>query len=159
MHLRKYSASAHPAGDGIKACIRGNSIKPAAEGGPSFEAVESTPSTQKSLLDEVLSVVKRAEHMVAMELQLTPVGFGELLKRIAVALFGRVHQRRRIRYIGHVNVRLVHRDFFAVNINAMRRPTGLAAKYASDARHRITSSICRWVAAGVESPTPVPIAM
>ena len=49
--------------------------------------------------------------------------------------------------------------FFAVNINAMKRPTGLAAKYASDATHRITSSIRKCVAAGIETPTPVPIAM
>ena len=110
MHLRKYSACVHSAGDGIKACVSGNSIKPAAEGGPSFEAVESTPSAQERLLDEVLGVVKRAEHTVAVESQLTPVGLGELLKRVPVALFGRVQKPRWLRYIEHVNVRLSHRE-------------------------------------------------
>jgi len=35
----------------------------------------------------------------------------------------------------------------------------LAARYESDAMHRITSSILRWDAAETESPTPVPSAI
>ncbi len=110
MHLRKHSVSVYPIGDGIKTRVSGNSVKPAAEGGPSSAAVESTPSAQECLLNEVFGVVKRAEHTVAVESQLTPVGLGEFLKRVPVALFGRVQKPRWIRYIEHVNVRLSHRE-------------------------------------------------
>ena len=40
----------------------------------------------------------------------------------------------------------------------LNRRTGLAARYASEATHRLTSSIRRDVAVDTDSPTPVPIA-
>jgi hypothetical protein len=67
MRLGQYSTCARPTGESIKAGVSSDSIEPAAKGGPSFEAVEPTPGAQERLLDQVLGVVERAQHTVAVE--------------------------------------------------------------------------------------------
>ena len=88
MHLGQHSTCANPAGQGVKASVGGYPIEPAAEGSSSFEVVEPAPSANQRLLNEVLGVVERAKHPVAMELELPAVRLGEPLERILVAPFG-----------------------------------------------------------------------
>lgn len=44
----------------------------------------SAQSTDERFLNQILSIVDRAEHAVAVELNLAPVNFGEILERLFI---------------------------------------------------------------------------
>jgi hypothetical protein len=47
--------------------------------------LESAPSGEQRLLDQVLGVLRRADDPVHVQLELTPVGIGQLAERVLVA--------------------------------------------------------------------------
>src|SRR5262245_929820 len=69
----------------VETRVRRDAVEPIAEGSPTFEAVARPPRTEEGFLDEVFGFVKGAQHAVAMHLELVPVWFHQLLKRILTA--------------------------------------------------------------------------
>jgi hypothetical protein len=68
----------------VQAAVGRDPVKPGAHGRSALERLEATPGGQQCLLDHVLGVLHRAEDPVAVQLQLAPVGFGELAKCLVV---------------------------------------------------------------------------
>jgi len=75
-------------GKRIEARIRRDPIKPAAERAASVEAREGAPGPQERLLHEILGLVKRTQHPIAVHLELAAERFGELLERLGRLLHG-----------------------------------------------------------------------
>src|SRR4051794_40646220 len=75
----------------VQAPVRGDPVEPRAHRGSVLEGLEPPPSRQQRLLNEVLGVLNGAEDPVAVDLQLPPVGIGELSKRILVTRPGHGH--------------------------------------------------------------------
>ena len=69
----------------VQAAVGGDPVEPGADRGASLEPSEALPGGQQRLLQGVLGVLERAEHPVAVHLQLSTVGLGQLAERVAVA--------------------------------------------------------------------------
>ena len=69
----------------VQAPVSGDLVQPGAHGGPFLEPVKPAPGRQQGFLQHVLGVLDRAEDPVAVQLQLAPVGLGELAERLPVA--------------------------------------------------------------------------
>ena len=65
-----------------QARVRRDPVEPGAQRGPALEAVVRPPRAQVRLLHEVLGVVDRSEHPVAVREQLAPVGVGQLREAV-----------------------------------------------------------------------------
>jgi hypothetical protein len=83
----------------VETCVRGDPVEPGPkrEAPVRAEAGALAPSAEKRLLDEILGVLERAEHPIAMNLQLPAVALEEsdearLLARVR-ELLGGVHHR------------------------------------------------------------------
>ena len=76
----------------IEAAVGGDSVEPCAEGGAPLEVVEAAPGREEGLLEHVFGVLQRAEDPVAVQLELTPVGVGELPERQLIARTGAAQQ-------------------------------------------------------------------
>src|SRR5258708_2235160 len=72
-----------PTRQGIQTSVGRDAVQPVAERCPFLELVAGTPGAQKGLLGQVFCFEERAEHAVAVELQLAPKGLGALLKYFA----------------------------------------------------------------------------
>jgi len=76
VHPRHRLVPQRPAGvtaQEVQAGVGSDPVQPAAEGGLSLEALALAPGLEEGLLHHVLGVVVRAEHAVAVHLQLPPV--------------------------------------------------------------------------------------
>src|SRR6202035_2568698 len=81
-----------------------------------LEAIEATPGPQQRFLEHVLSVVHRPEDPIAVDLQLAPVGVGELAKRLLVAL-----RRTRQQPFAHHEILACPVPFIAITSNDPER--------------------------------------
>src|SRR4029450_7496930 len=71
--------------ESVEAGIRRDSVQPGPEGRPALEALSLPPGSEERLLDEILGVFDRAEHAVAVHLQLAAVRLDERCERSLVA--------------------------------------------------------------------------
>ena len=76
--------AARPGAQRVQAAVGRDPVKPGAHRRSALERLEAPPCRKKRLLHQVLGVLQRAEDAVAVQLQLAPVGFGELAKRLLV---------------------------------------------------------------------------
>jgi hypothetical protein len=70
--------------EGVQARIRRDPVEPAAKRRAFPEPVKSPPRAKHRLLDEILGVVERADHPVAVHLELPAVRPGQLGERVLV---------------------------------------------------------------------------
>ena len=73
-----------PSVQGVQAGVRGYPVQPGAQRGLPFEAVEVLPTAQERLLHQILSLLERAQHPVAVHPQLRPVPPGQPRERLPV---------------------------------------------------------------------------
>jgi hypothetical protein len=78
--------------DEVQAGVRGDRVEPRADRAAALEALEPAPRAQGDLLHRVLGVVDRAEHPVAVRVQLRAVGLEQPLIGPFVAPAGRFEQ-------------------------------------------------------------------
>jgi hypothetical protein len=64
--------------DRVEAGVRRDLVEPRPEPVVALEAGAAAPRAQERLLDEVLGLLERAEHAVAVDVQLAPVALGQL---------------------------------------------------------------------------------
>src|SRR5260370_446482 len=69
----------------VQAAVCRDLVQPGARRRAALEAGEPAPRGQQGLLQHVLSVLSRAEDLVAVQQELAPVGVGELAERLLVA--------------------------------------------------------------------------
>jgi hypothetical protein len=81
-----------PALDQVEAGVRGDRVEPGAKRASALEASQPAPGTQHRLLERVLGVVDRAEHPVAVGVQLAVVGLDQPAVGVLVAFAGRLEQ-------------------------------------------------------------------
>ena len=62
--------------DDVKAGVRRDAVKPAPQQRPSLKRSPSAPGSQEGLLHDLLGVVERSEHAVAVDVQLAPEPLG-----------------------------------------------------------------------------------
>ena len=98
----------------VEARIRRDAVEPGPEQRASLERGTRLPCLEVRVLDEVVGVVDRAEHPVAMDVELAAVPLAQRGEGIAIAAAGRGHGRRflgglggsnRFRADGHRHVR------------------------------------------------------
>ena len=77
-----------PPRDLVQAGVRGDRVEPRAQRAAALEAREAAPRAQRGLLQRVLGVVHRAEHPVAVGVELAAVGLEQLRERVLVARRG-----------------------------------------------------------------------
>ena len=77
--------AAGPSGECVEAGVGGDPVQPGAQGRPALELLEVPPRPQEGLLDEVLGLVDRTEHAVAVHPQLAAVALDEARERRLVA--------------------------------------------------------------------------
>ena len=77
------AAPARP--QGIQRAVGGDPVQPGADRRAALELLEAAPGGQQRLLQQVLGVLRRADDPVDVQLQLTPVGVGQLAERVLVA--------------------------------------------------------------------------
>ena len=73
----------------VEADVRGDPVQPRAEQRAAVEGLAPAPRAQERLLHGVLGLLERAEHPVAVHVQLAPVALGERVERRFVAGPGR----------------------------------------------------------------------
>jgi hypothetical protein len=80
--VRQVVAGAHSVALGVaqrvQAAVRRDPVQPGAQRRAPLELVKPSPCGQQSLLKQVLGVLDGAEDPVAVQLQLAPVGIGQL---------------------------------------------------------------------------------
>lgn len=60
-------------GQQLKTSVRGDAVQPRAQRAPLLETGKTSPSAQQSFLQRIVGVRNRAEHAVAVGVELTPV--------------------------------------------------------------------------------------
>ncbi len=75
MRVRRGPPGAAP--EHVQADVGGDPVQPGAELRPAVEAGPAAPGLQERLLHRVLGLVERGQHPVAVDVQLTPVPFGQ----------------------------------------------------------------------------------
>jgi hypothetical protein len=92
-HRRHLLGGSSPvAAEEIEAAVGGDSIEPRPQRGPALERVEAAPSREQGLLEHVFGVLQRAEDPVAVQLELSPEGVGQLPEGQLVAGAGTAQQ-------------------------------------------------------------------
>jgi hypothetical protein len=61
-----------------------DAVKPDLQRGSPVEALQPAPGGQQRLLEKILGILNRAEHAIAIQLELPPVGVDELAERLLV---------------------------------------------------------------------------
>src|SRR5439155_18252337 len=74
--------------EGVQRAVRGDPVQPGADRRASLELLEAAPGREQRLLEQVLGVLRRADDPVDVQLQLTPVGVGQLAERALVSRAG-----------------------------------------------------------------------
>ena len=69
----------------VPAAICRDAVKPDLQRGLPVEALQPEPGGQQGLLEKILGILNRAEHAIAMQLELPPVGVAELAERPLVS--------------------------------------------------------------------------
>ena len=77
------AAPARP--QGIQRAVGGDPVQPGTDRRALLELLEAAPRGEQRLLQQVLGVLRRADDPVDVQLQLTPVGVGQLAERVLVA--------------------------------------------------------------------------
>jgi hypothetical protein len=72
----------------VPAAICRGPVKPDLQRGSPVEALRPAPGGQQRLLEKILGILNRAEHAIAMRLELPPVGVDELAERPLVSRAG-----------------------------------------------------------------------
>ena len=98
----------------VQAAVGGDPVQPGAQRRAPSKLLEPAPGGEQRLLQQVLGVLHRAEHAVAVQLELAPVGVGELAKRVLVACAARgVGTSTLIALVGHQVAAQSHRSVLA----------------------------------------------
>ena len=87
--LRPITIAPRAASERVQARVCRDRVQPGADAGPALEGLAPAPGLHQRLLHEILCVLDRPEHPVAMDLQLTPVALGGFSKP------GLIHGARR----------------------------------------------------------------
>jgi hypothetical protein len=66
-----------PALEGVETGVRGDAVEPGPEQGPALEGCASPPGAEQGLLDQVLGVLDRPQHPIAMDLELSPIALSQ----------------------------------------------------------------------------------
>src|SRR5260370_7215498 len=74
----------------VKGGVGRNAVEPGANRGPSLESGPALPRPQQGLLHQVFRVIERAQHPVAMHVELTSIRLCESRER---SLIARSHTR------------------------------------------------------------------
>jgi hypothetical protein len=90
-------------------CRVGDLVQPRLEAGAALEAVEPAPRAQERLLHDVLGVVRRAEHPVAVDLERAAVRLHERAERPLVAGLGGGDEQRLVGLAGERSGHHLHR--------------------------------------------------
>ena len=69
----------------IEGAVGCDPVQPGTHRRASLELLKAAPSGEQRLLEQVLGVLSRADDPVDVQLELTPVGVGELAERVLVA--------------------------------------------------------------------------
>ena len=77
------AAPARP--QGIQRAVGGDPVQPGTDRRASLELLEAAPRGEQRLLEQVLGVLRRADDPVDVQLELAPVGVGQLAERVLVA--------------------------------------------------------------------------
>jgi hypothetical protein len=72
----------------VQAGIGRDFVQPGPEIERAHKGVQRAPGAQERLLHQVLGVVQRAQHAIAVHQQLAAIGLAQQLKRLLVAGFG-----------------------------------------------------------------------
>jgi hypothetical protein len=64
--------------DRVETAVRGDAVEPRAQGGTAFEPGEAAPGGDQGFLNQVVGVVDRAEHAIAVHVEFVEVGLGQL---------------------------------------------------------------------------------
>src|SRR4029453_9766905 len=83
-HLRREPPRPAPL-EQVEAGVRRDSVEPRTKRGAAFEAAPAFPRAQVRLLHPVLCVLERADHAVAVNLQLPPIALDQQAERGLVA--------------------------------------------------------------------------
>jgi hypothetical protein len=70
---------------GIQRAIGGDPVQPGTDRRASLEPLKAAPRGQQRLLEQIFGVLRRADDPVDTQLELTPVGVGQLAERVLVA--------------------------------------------------------------------------
>jgi hypothetical protein len=84
-HQRHLARPSPAVAQRVQAAVGRDLVQPGAERGAALEADQAAPGREQGLLQHVLSVLHRAENLVAVQQELAPVGVGELAERLLVA--------------------------------------------------------------------------
>ena len=77
----------------VQAGVGGDPVQPRLDRRAALEALERAPGAQQRLLHDVLGVLRRAEHAIAVDLERAAVGLDEPPERALVAGAGGRHER------------------------------------------------------------------
>jgi hypothetical protein len=83
----------------VQAPIRRDPVQPRAQRGSRLVAIQAAPRGEQGLLHQVLGVLHRPDDPVAVQLQLAPVGIGQLPERVLVPSASA--RERSVRQHGH----------------------------------------------------------
>jgi hypothetical protein len=81
-----------PPRDRVQAGVGSDPVEPRSQRASALHAGETLPGPQECVLEGILGVVKRAQHPVAVGLELPLVRLDEVAKRVLVAVPGDVEQ-------------------------------------------------------------------
>jgi hypothetical protein len=82
-----------PPGDGVEAGVGGDPVEPAPKRAAALEPGQPPPGPQQGVLEGVLGVVNRAEHAVAVGVELGSVGLDQEAVGVLVAPASPLEQR------------------------------------------------------------------
>ena len=111
----------------VEAGVRRDAVEPGPEQRPSLERGTRLPGLEVRVLDEVVGVVDRAEHPVAVDVELAAVALAQRGEGIAIAAAGRGNGRcflarlggsNRFRTDGHRHIRFDWRSAEQSSVNA-----------------------------------------
>ena len=77
------AAPARP--QGVQRAVGGDPVQPGPDRRALLELLEAAPRGEQRLLEQVLGVLRRADDPVDVQLELAPVGVGQLAERVLVA--------------------------------------------------------------------------
>ena len=83
--------------DRVEADVGRDPVEPGAERAPGLESGQAAPCSKQRLLERVVGVVRRAEHPVAVGVELAAVRLDELAERMLVPAAGRLEQPQALR--------------------------------------------------------------
>ncbi len=118
------AAPARP--QGIQRAVGGDPVQPGTDRRASLELLKAAPRGEQRLLEQVLGVLRRADDPVDVQLELTPVGVGQLAERVLVA-----GARPGEGLLGHARILAPTLPFTRITSNDVAARSKFAAQFSS----------------------------